>query len=134
MSEWLRDLQRAAQRTAEKEQRGRQLALDDVAEASTTTAPAAAPAAEASAARRPVSPFTGHDPTRDYRRMYRALFSFHERHSPPIDDALYWCEVSEDMENLAEAEGNDPFMIDMLAAVFAELEREAAVAASTGGP
>lgn len=125
MSEWLRDLQRAAQRTAEREQRGEQMSLGDVAETTAAAEDQTEQTATASAARRPASPFTGRDPGRDYRRMYRALYTFHERHSPAIGDALYWAEVTEDMEQLAEAEGNDPFMVDLLAAVFAELEREA---------
>lgn len=60
--------------------------------------------------------------------MYAALFRFHERHSPPTpgddDGALYWAATSEDMTATAEQFDNDPFIIDLLCVVFAELERE----------
>ena len=68
------------------------------------------------------------DAARDYRAMYAALFRFHERHSPPTpgddDGALYWAATSEDMTATAEQFDNDPFIIDLLCVVFAELERE----------
>lgn len=135
-SEWLKDLQRAAQLTAQREQRGEQLTLSDVERTpdEPRTEPAqeaAAPAAEqrgntAQPTRRQVAPFTGRDPGRDYRRIYRALFDFHERHNPPRkDDAGYWEDVCEDMTQLSAAHGNDPFMMDLIIAVFGELEREA---------
>lgn len=68
------------------------------------------------------------DAARDYRAMYAALFRFHERHSPPTpgddDGALYWAATSDDMTATAEQFDNDPFIIDLLCVVFAELERE----------
>lgn len=143
-SEWLKDLQRAAQETAQREQRGEQLTLGDLERTpdKPRTKPVqelAAPAAEqrgnsegsahvAQAARRQAAPFTGRDPGRDYRRIYRALFDFHERHNPPRVEAEgeYWAAVCDDMTQLCQTFDNDPFMIDLAVAVFGELEREAA--------
>lgn len=135
--EWLKDLQRAAQLTAQREQRGEQLTIGDVERTpdEPRTKPvqeSAAPAAEqrgaaAQPTRRQAAPFTGRDPGRDYRRIYRALFDFHERHSPPRGDAdSYWAAVCDDMTQLCQTFDNDPFLMDLTVAVFAELEREAA--------
>lgn len=144
--EWLKDLQRAAQITAQREQRGEQLTFGDLERTpdEPRTNPvqrSAAPAAEqcrnsdgstraAQATRRQAAPFTGRDPGRDYRRIYRALFDFHERHNPPSGDAdSYWAAVCDDMTQLCQAFDDDPFLMDLAAAVFAELEREAAAQA-----
>lgn len=140
--EWLKDLQRAAQITAQREQRGEQLTLGDLErtpdkprtkQVQETAPPTAEPrpnrggiAHAAQAARRQAAPFTGRDPGRDYRRIYRALFDFHERHNPPRAEAEYWAAVCADMEQTAAVGGDDPFLMDLLVAVFAELEREAA--------
>lgn len=162
-SAWLEDLQRAAQLTAQREQRGRQMTLGDMertedeprtaAAAAQESAPAATPAppgrphetetaqgvekranSEKTAAqpRRQLHPFIGHDPARDYRRIYRILFDFHERHNPPRGGAEYWDDVCDDMTQTAAAGGDDPFLMDLLVAVFSELEREAAAAQALG--
>lgn len=68
------------------------------------------------------------DPARDYRAMYAALFRFHERNNPPTlgddDGALYWAAVSDDLQATAQLFNGDPFMVNLLCAVFEELERE----------
>lgn len=76
-----------------------------------------------------LQPFTSWYATRDYRKMYRVVFGFHKRHNPPpaagsprTDE--YWAEVSADLQKIIEDNDGDPFLTDLLAAVFAELERE----------
>ena len=145
-SEWLKDLQRAAQETAQREQRGEQLTLGDLERTpdkprtkpvQETAAPTAEPRpnrggithAAQGATERVRRSFTAPtDPARGYRAMYAALFRFHERHNPPTlgddDGALYWAAVSDDMQATAQQFNNDPFMVDLLCIVFEELERE----------
>lgn len=153
-SEWLKDLQRAAQETAQREQRGEQLTLGDLERTpdeprtkpvQETAAPAAEPRpnrggsahaarSEGRANQAPTSAAGADIPggqiqkKRDYRRIYRALFDFHERHNPPRAEAEgeYWAAVCDDMTQLCQTFDNDPFMIDLAVAVFGELEREAA--------
>lgn len=139
--EWLKDLQRAAQITAQREQRGDQLTLGDLErtpnEPRTNLGPtAAAPAAEqrmnsdggthvAQGMRRQAAPFTGRDPGRNYRCMYRVACDFHERHNPPrVEDDCYWDAVCDDMTAIASGHQQDPFIIGLLTAIFEELERE----------
>ncbi len=77
-----------------------------------------------------------------YKRLYRVAFDFHKRHSPPAVDLeywhtripevdetpeaelKYWREVAEDIGKTSAAEGNSPFLMDLLNAISAELERE----------
>ena len=75
---------------------------------------------------------------RDYRALYRAACNFHERHNPAQLTASYWDEVCEDMTETANGYDNDPFLLELLIAVYEEMEREykqlqqAATAASAG--
>lgn len=136
MGEWLKDLKRAAQETAQREQRGQQMTLGDVpaAEAEAipgTTAPAA-PAAEA----RPVvvdqrqkPAESGRNrqaarPSADYRRQFRVAYDFLQRYTttPPAKDDD-WTGICDDMTQLAQAGDNDPLLMDMLCAAFEQLER-----------
>lgn len=68
------------------------------------------------------------DPARDYRAMYAALFRFHERHNPPTigedNGDGYWIATTDDMQATAKQFNDDPFMVNLLCAVFEELERE----------
>ena len=79
------------------------------------------------AQKRPLKPFTALDGS-NYRAAYRAVCEFHERHNPPrLDDdggESYWNTVTEDMGEIAERFNQDPFIIEMLIAVFGELERQ----------
>ncbi len=79
---------------------------------------------------------------RDYRMFYRAAFDYHKRNTPPpVDRAYwskhtvgeadvpeaelrYWMEAAEDASKTSARCGNDPFLSDLLSAVYAELERE----------
>ena len=88
------------------------------------------------------APFTDHTGSRDYKRIYRAAHDYHQRHTPPTvereywrthtpgeDDtpeteAQYWIEAAQDMAETSAAGGNDPFLMDLLTAIYTELERE----------
>lgn len=62
--------------------------------------------------------------TRNYSKLYRIAFEFHERHNPPGLNAEYWTETAADMMETAAKAGNDPFLEALLAAVYSELARE----------
>jgi len=61
---------------------------------------------------------------RDYRAMYRAACNFHERHHPAQLTADYWEAAAEDMTKTSNEFDNDPFLMELLLAVYEELERE----------
>lgn len=91
---------------------------------------------------RKIEPFTGHDKSRDYKRMYRAAHDFHQRHNPPtvnrdywkthkpgLDDTpeeelSYWDNVAKDLGETAYTGNNDPFLTGLLVQIMEELERE----------
>ena len=60
----------------------------------------------------------------DYRAFYRLACNFHEKYNPPRADDAYWSAVADEMNAIAVQHDNNPFLIDMLIAVFSELERE----------
>jgi hypothetical protein len=61
---------------------------------------------------------------RDYRAMYRAACNFHERHHPAQLTADYWEAAAEDMTKTSREFHDDPFLMELLLAVYEELERE----------
>ena len=87
-------------------------------------------------------PFTGIDKSRNYRAMYRAACDFHERHNPPTVDGEYWRthkpgedetpqaeldyweKTVDDMAATANSLQQDPFLTNLLVAIFEELEKE----------
>ena len=89
------------------------------------------------------SAFADHTGSRDYKRMYRVAFDFHDQHNPPTVNREYWRNhepgiddppaeelaswerLAPDMgEAAAKAGGSDQLLIDLLLAVTDELERE----------
>lgn len=84
--------------------------------------------AEQSHSERKLKPFTGIVQSRNYRAMYRAACNYHEKYTPPVvgeDNGLtYWAAAAEEIGTISKAFNNDPFMIDLLSAVYSELERE----------
>lgn len=62
--------------------------------------------------------------TRNYKTLYRVAHDFHKRHAPPTLEAGYWETTADDMTAIANAHDNDPFLIDLLTAIYEELERE----------
>lgn len=63
------------------------------------------------------------------RRIYREVFNYHMRGTPKTADD--WEAAAERANQLASNSGNDPFMLDLLQAVFSEFERQYAVSNST---
>lgn len=97
--------------------------LESLAEAQATNATANTQNAH----KRHLKPFKAID-GKDYRAAYRAACDFHERHNPPTigsdGGALYWQEVTDDMQTIAQQFNGDPFITGLLCAVFEELERQ----------
>lgn len=101
-----------------------------------STPPAGSPA------KRQLKPFTGMDKSRNYRAFYRAACDFHERHNPPTVDVEYWQthkpgedetpqaeldyweKTVDDMAATANSLQQDPFLTNLLVAIFEELEKE----------
>ena len=86
--------------------------------------------------------FTDHTGSRDYNRLYRIAHEYHRKHSPPVVDREYWRTHTPGIDDTPEAENqywieaaqelgeasvsglNDPFLMGLLCALYAELERE----------
>ena len=77
-----------------------------------------------SAPERKAEDFVNVSGTRNYKTLYRIAHDFHKRHAPPTLEAGYWDQTAEDMTAIANANNNDPFLIDLLTAIYEELERE----------
>lgn len=58
-----------------------------------------------------------------YKRFYRAAHDFHARWAPSPANGEEWDECAEDLCRVAQQHGNNPFLMDMLVAIHAELER-----------
>lgn len=57
------------------------------------------------------------------RDFYKAAQAYHARHDPPQAGAEYWKWALADLRTVASLYEDDPLLIDLLKAVFAELER-----------
>lgn len=86
--------------------------------------------------------FTDHSGSRDYNKLYRIAHDYHRKHSPPVVEAEYWrthtpgeddppeaeCEywlqAARELGEASESGGNDPFLMDLLTALYTEIERE----------
>lgn len=86
--------------------------------------------------------FFDHSGGRDYNKLYRAAHDFHKAHTPPVVDkeywrthtpgeddipeaeAQYWIKAAAELGEAFESGGNDPFLMDLLSALYAEIERE----------
>lgn len=62
---------------------------------------------------------------RDTRRAFRVAFDFLADHSPARLDEAYWVETAADVGAACKAVNSDPLAVDLLAAVYAHLERMA---------
>lgn len=60
-----------------------------------------------------------------YRAIYRAVFDFHARHSTPPRTLEEWHDLNTDIAQVSTSCGNTPFVMDLLAAVYDEIERNA---------
>ena len=76
-----------------------------------------------------IKPFKSIDGETDYRELYRDIFKFHEKYTPPELDLTgeeggYWWSASVELTELANKYHNGKFATDLLLAVFSELEAE----------
>lgn len=76
------------------------------------------------ALKRNLEPSTGICEGRNYSAMYEAAYAYHRRYSPPQDVPDYWEKAVGDIGSVARRFGNNPLIIGLLSAIFAELERE----------
>jgi hypothetical protein len=60
----------------------------------------------------------------EYAKAYRAAFDFHKRWMPCPSDPEEWNAAAREVLTVANQGGNDPFLIDLLGAVYSELERQ----------
>ena len=60
---------------------------------------------------------------RDTRRAFRVAFDFLAAHSPACPDDAYWIQTAADVGAACKAADSDPLTVDLLAAVYAHLER-----------
>lgn len=59
-----------------------------------------------------------------YSSIYRAVYDFHKRHMPCPVTLEEWEAATEDITAVSNKCGNDKFAMDMLVAVYNELERQ----------
>lgn len=59
-----------------------------------------------------------------YSSIYRAVYDFHKRHAPCPVTLEEWEAMQEDVAAVSYKHGNDKFIMDMLTAVYNELERQ----------
>lgn len=55
--------------------------------------------------------------------MHRAAYAYHKRHDPPQDTPDYWEWAVTDLGAVSNLHDNDPLIMGLLKAVYAELER-----------
>lgn len=60
----------------------------------------------------------------EYTKAYRAAFDYQKRWMPCPSDLEEWEAAAREAAAIANQGGNDPFLIDLLIAVYAELERQ----------
>ena len=60
---------------------------------------------------------------RDYRAMFRAAYTFHAQHRPNLG-ADYWEQAIADLMEVSRQHDNRPLIVDLLAAVLKDLERD----------
>lgn len=60
---------------------------------------------------------------RDTRRAFRVAFDFLAAHSPARPDDAYWVHTAADVGAACKDVNSDPLAVDLLAAVYAHLER-----------
>lgn len=60
----------------------------------------------------------------DIKRIYRAVYDFHARHSRVEDTAEYWRSTNEDIVAVCEDLGESPLALAMLKAVHEEFVRQ----------
>lgn len=73
------------------------------------------------AAKRQIRPLVSEN-GEDYRAVYRIVFNFMEKYTPPrLEDPYYWDDVAGEMSAIAHSNGNRRFITSMLIAAYTEL-------------
>ena len=57
------------------------------------------------------------------RDAFTAAYQYMQKHSPPEPTETYWNAAADDMNAIAAQHGGNPFVVDLLVAVYGELER-----------
>lgn len=62
------------------------------------------------------------------KRLFRLVFNYFEKYDalPCDDQEAYWCAAAAELGQVAAELNNDPFALDLLAAIYQELERRKA--------
>lgn len=60
----------------------------------------------------------------EYAKAYRAAFEYQKRWMPCPSDLEEWEAAAREVAAIANQGGNDPFLKDLLIAVYSELERQ----------
>ena len=60
----------------------------------------------------------------EYAKAYRAAFEYHKRWMPCPSDLEEWEAAAREAITVMNQGGNDPFLLDLLVAVYSELERQ----------
>lgn len=62
--------------------------------------------------------------TEKYKGFFRAAYDFMARWQPCPSDPDAWIDAARDVGQVSEAGGNDPFLMDLLTAVYNEYDRQ----------
>lgn len=76
--------------------------------------------------KRQLKPFVGLDGA-DYRKFYRLVCNFQEKYTPPRLTDEYWESAANELSEIADSNGNNEFLIQLLVTVYGELERQYAL-------
>lgn len=60
----------------------------------------------------------------DYKATYRAAFDFHQKWMHTPETETQWEECAAEIISISNSLGNDPFVIDLLTAIYSDIERE----------
>ena len=63
------------------------------------------------------------DSARDYNAIFRAAYNFHKQHLARLE-ASYWAEAIKGLNDIMIDFNQDPLLMGLLQAIYADLERE----------
>ena len=70
------------------------------------------------------SPAPQPPPMSEYKRAFRLAFDFLQQHTPAQHSADYWTQTTQDAAAITAQRPGDHLLMDLLLAVYAELERQ----------
>jgi len=62
--------------------------------------------------------------TEEYSRYYRIAFDLHKKYAPCPGDLETWQAAAQEFAAISAQNGNNPFLMEMLGAVYSEMERQ----------